>query len=390
MIVIQFDRTYCVIVTFRRCGSQNYTHIHFNRICTFIITINSFTSQALSNHFTQLVDKLENERVQLSADVKQISSQARSYSVEMEELRELLERKEDEKKKLTQEFFRDKVSSQECEDLKSQLSRLTALKQSLSDELYVVTSDMSGIEREKKNMEINLSETEAQLEGLSQAVSSLENENTQLQDRVVHLTRENASLADNLNNTKRLNRELTEANTQLNQQVHTHSQKREREVELERLLVTAGQDKTELSVRLSEAEQLINQVNRDNDYLRSQLDIAGRELSEKSTENSSLRNELNQKIRELFDLQTENETHGIDSELHTTSNLYLNSLHSKEIILKSELSSNQAALNIYNEESNYLTTRHDALDRIIDCVRELKQKTQMENLSLSMKITSVS
>ncbi|KAI6658970.1 hypothetical protein LOD99_14646 [Oopsacas minuta] len=354
---------------------------------------------ALSQYFTQQVEQLERERVQLSENAEKRNSELRGYDVEIEELRELLERKEDEKKKLTQEFLTNRGATDECKELKSQLTNHIAEKQEMNSQLSTMTSEMNRLEREG---EANLSVFQTELEGARQELATLKSENNQLQGYVSNLTDDKVSLSDKLHATSNLNEELEDRNAQLDQQLSrlmdTNALKKEREAELEKLLVSAGQDKIDLSVRLSKAEQSITRVK---ESLRGEIETSAREVREKSTEVFSLRTELNQKEIEISDLQTQRDNLNIKvAELLTqlqdlqvddrmSHNSIMTSNTSNVISLKSELATGKACIRAYREERNFLKSR-EGLDHVFTCLRDIQQKDNAYIMTLSKKITSMS
>ena len=359
----------------------------------FVYCSNSNLLQALSRHFTQQVGQLEQEKTELCETVKIRHNELLGLNAELSELRELLERQEGEKKQLAQEFLRNRNTTQECKDLKAELARLETEKQGIITEL---SAERSAVERQRGDME--------------SMMSQLRQESTELVARLESTSKLNGEL---YNRTSELDNELAAVllkYSTLERQMQTCQGETERERErggkrvreLEQLLVTAGEDKSELSLMLSEAESDKSEVNIINVSIRAELDTALREAQEKQTENEILMSELDKLNKSYLAIQTERDSLNMrvneyanqpqDRDNSKSAEYQLSTQNNMETQLStitSEMSTGaDRYLGIIREEMVFLRAREDGADRIFAIARECKQKLQADTVALSNKIAT--
>ena len=347
------------------------------------------------------MEQLERERAQLSETVRRRDNELLEFSTDLSELRELLERKENEKKQLTQEFLRNRSATQECENIKSELTSLSAEKQDLIAEL---SAERSAVGR-----------LGGDLERLESIITQLRQENTVLEAGIESTTKLNGELCGKTSESDKQLAAVLFKYSAVERQLQTRdgearAQREERDKEgvrireLEQLLVIAGEDKTDLSLRLSEAECHTSEANSINVSIRTELETVRREAQERCTENERLMAELESLNRDYLAVQSDRDN------LSTKVNEYAYQLQDRDELdniksagnqllpqinatteigaIRSENAGASAHLRAMKEEMVFLRSREDERDRLYVSVRELKQKLQADNIALSNKLTT--
>ena len=336
------------------------------------------------------MEQLEREKAQLSETVRSRDNELLEFSTEISELRELLERKESEKNQLTQEFLRNRSTTQECEDLKSELTTSAAEREDLITEL---SAERSAVER-----------LEGDAEGMQRIVTQLRQENTELVTRAESTSKLNGELCSTTSDLDGQLAAVLSKNSALERQLQGEADiQRERGVrirELDQLLVRAGEEKTELSLRLSRAESHTSEVNSTNVSVRAELETARREAQERCTANERLMAELERLNKDYLAIQSDRNS------LNCKVNEYAYQLQNRDVnrcvgnqqlpqsIIETQISAIAAANSTYlrsmKEEVLFLKAREDKADILYASMRELKHKLQADNMALSNKLTSYS